>query len=351
MSKLREETPSLVESLAAETREGADSSANLAKRLARFSGAKERALEMRDYIARSVEQTTRAQRVAAQMRECGSYLLFRHYTEVDRVRLAAMHSCKHHLLCPFCAIRRGAKMLARYVERFQIVQAEHPELLPYMVTLTVKNGPDLAERYSHLHRSVKHLGKSRHRYRGTAPEICKAAGAVWSYEFKRGAGSGLWHPHMHGVWLCTAPLDAQKLSSEWHSTTGDSFIVDAHAMYGEPVDAFAEVFKYAVKFADLPLADNWAAAQTLKAKRLIRSSGLLWGVAVPETLTDDELLEGSPYVELFYRFIRGMGYVNSDGEIHRAAYRASLERPYGHVAPGAIKLSGGMGAEAPHEGP
>jgi len=346
-----EETPSLVSSLAAETREGADSSANLGKRLARFAGAKERALAMRDYISLSIEQSKRTQRIASQMHECGSYLLFRHYTDADRVRLAAMHSCKHHLLCPFCAIRRGAKMLARYVERFQIVQGEHPELIPYMVTLTVKNGPDLAERYSHLHRAVKRLGKDRHRYRGIAPEIAKAAGAVWSYEFKRGDRSGLWHPHTHAVWLCTSPLDVPKLSAEWHEITGDSFIVEAHRMYGEPLDAFAEVFKYAVKFADLPLADNWAAADTLKRKRLIRSSGLLWGVEVPETLTDDEILEGSPYVELLYRFVRGLGYALTDRAGYRAAYFAALNRDRGQLPPGAHKWSGGMGAEAPHEGP
>jgi len=304
---------------------------------------------MRDYISREIQQTPRTQRIASQLHECGSYLLFRHYTESDRVRLAAMYSCRQHLLCPFCAIRRGAKMLARYVERFAIVHAENPQLMPYMVTLTVKNGADLAERYAHLHNAVKRLGKERHRGRGF--EIEKAAATVSSYEFKRGSGSGLWHPHMHGVWLCTSPLDAAKLSAEWKEITGDSHVVEFHTMYGEPIDAFAEVFKYAVKFSDLPPADNWDAAQTLRAKRLIRSTGLLWGVQVPDELTDDELLEGSAYVELFYRFMRGVGYVSEDGEMHRYRYTAQVNRAPGELPPGTIQEYRGHGGEAPHTSP
>lgn len=325
-----EESPSLA-SLAAETREGADTSANLPARLARFSGAKHRALEMRDYIALALEQTPRIRRVAARLNDCGSYLLFRHYTEEDRVRLHAAYFCRQHLLCPFCAIRRGSKMLSRYLARFTQVHGELPELKAYMVTLTVKNGPDLAERFAHLARSVKLLGKYRHLGRGH--EISKAAGTVSSYEFKRGKNSNQWHPHMHAVWLCTDRLDGEKLSAEWKNITGDSHVIDVHPMYGEPIDAFCEVFKYAVKFADLPLADNWAAAQTLREKRLIHSTGVLYGVEVPDELTDDETLAGSTYTELFFRFMRSLGYVSEDGEMHRARHSAQMQRSHGQAAP------------------
>ena len=41
-----------------------------------------------------------------------------------------------------------------------------------------------------------------------------------------------------------------------------------------------EVFKYAVKFSDLSLDDNWHAAQLLKGKRLLNSFGLFRGVEV-----------------------------------------------------------------------
>lgn len=65
-----------------------------------------------------------------------------------------------------------------------------------------------------------------------------------------------------------------------------------------------EVFKYAVKFSDQPVADTWHAFQTLKGKRLLGSAGCFRGVEVPEELTD-EPLDDLPYVELFYRYLHG----------------------------------------------
>ena len=138
-------------------------------------------------------------------------------------------------------------MQVKYAEKVQHLLTENPHLIPWMVTFTVKNGADLGERYAHLHKSVKAMNKNRTRG-DRGHEIMKAAGSVWSYEFKRGSGSGMWHPHMHAVWLCTSPLDVEKLSKEWHHITGDSYIIEAHPMYGDPVEAFCEVFKYAVKF-------------------------------------------------------------------------------------------------------
>lgn len=306
--------PRPVEGLAAETERGSDSKAHLPRRLERYGKAKERAMSMRDFIAQQLPQLQENQRLAHELHHCGSYLVFRHYLESDRVRLHAFRSCRVHLLCPFCAIRRGAKMLTRYLERVQAVQVSNAALRPHMVTLTVKDGADLHERYQHLHRSLKRFHKRRHLGRGSQAE--KIAGAVWSYEFKRGRGSGQWHPHLHAVWMCPegSPPDAGALSREWHEITGDSFIVETHPLYGDPVDAFAEVFKYAVKFGDLPLADNWHGYEVLRGRRLVASSGVLWGVQIPDDLTDDEdaALFSEEFIELCYRFLRGRGYALCD---------------------------------------
>lgn len=324
--------PRSVDSLAAETERGSDSSANLPKRLERYARAKERALAMRDFIAglgRVVDEdgvlhditdevsAREHERLEHELRECGSYLVFRHYFESERMRLHGMRSCRLHLLCPFCAIRRGAKMLNRYLERVELVRGERAELVPHMLTLTVRDGPDLHERYEHLHKSVKRFHKRRFVGRGSEAE--KMLGGVWSYEFKRGSGSGLWHPHMHAVWLCDPafPPAPGALAAEWKHITGDSFIVETHPLYGELVEAFAEVFKYAIKFGDLPLADNWDGYKVLKRRRLIGSAGLLWGVEVPEDLTDDGI-EHELFEEWFYRFARGAGYLRV-GNIEEAA--------------------------------
>ncbi|MDK4667222.1 hypothetical protein QG060_10115, partial [Kingella kingae] len=131
-------------------------------------------------------------------------------------------------------------------------------------------------------------------------------------EVKRGQGSGLWHPHVHMIWLCEDVPDKFRLSQEWHNITGDSYIVDVREFYGETiVEGFLEVFKYALKFSDMALPDNWQAFETLKGKRLVDNFGLFRGVVVPEDLTDGEL-EDEPYLMMLYKFFRGSGYSFSD---------------------------------------
>lgn len=133
--------PLSVESLAAETEQGADGASGLPAKLARYSEARQKALQMQSFAAKAGHV-----KEAKKLADCANYLLFRHYYTVDKVRLHAASFCKKHLLCPMCAIRRGAKMLKAYLQRYEAVIAQEPQLRPYLVTLTVKNGPDLAER-------------------------------------------------------------------------------------------------------------------------------------------------------------------------------------------------------------
>src|SRR5665213_1307230 len=283
--------PRSVESLAAETERGFDSKPNLPSRLIRYAAAKERACAMRDFISRDRSGDKSAQqentRLAHELHHCGSYLVFREYLESKSVRLHAMRSCRLHLLCPLCAIRRGAKLVSGYLERVEFVSQERSRFLQ-MLTLTVRDGDVLHERFSHLRSSLKRLFKRRHLVRGS--EMEKIAGAVWAYEVKRGSGSGVWHPH----------------------------VLDCHDVYGQVADAFCEVFKYSLKFGDLSLVDNFDAYKLLRRRRLIGSCGALWGVDVPEDLTDDPIFS-EQYVEHLYRFARELGYVDVDtGECFHA---------------------------------
>jgi hypothetical protein len=79
----------------------------------------------------------------------------------------------------------------------------------------------------------------------------------------------------------------ERLSGSGTEITGDSFMVDVRPIVGDPAEGFMEVFKYAVKFSDQPVADTWHAFQTLKGKRLLGSAGCFRGVEVPEELTDE----------------------------------------------------------------
>jgi len=277
----------------------------LPKRVDRYGKAKNGALDVADYMA----QVPKHQKMAKTVRECGDYLVFRHYFTIDRVRLHGASLCRKHLLCPLCAIRRGAKSLKAYLDRWEVIHVQRPQLRPFLVTLTVKDGPDLEERFKHLHKAQRELWMRKHRGRVASP-LAGVEGAVWSYEVKRGSGSGQWHPHLHMIALAEHAPDQDELRAEWSNITGDSFMCDVRPISQEdPASGFVEVFKYAVKFSDQPPADTVHAWETLAGKRLIGSAGAFRGVEVPEDLLDDpEGLEGLPWIALFYRYLRGAGY-------------------------------------------
>jgi hypothetical protein len=281
----------------------------LPKRVERYGKAKNRALDVAEYIDQvAASQQPVLRSLAERLATCGDYLVFRHYFTVDKVRLHGAALCMKHLLCPLCAIRRGAKGLKAYLDRWEVIRAQKPALRPFLVTLTVKDGSDLRERFRHLQDSQRELWKRRVRKRGSV--LDDVEGAVWSYEVKRGSGSGKWHPHLHMIALAEVAPDARELAEEWKWITKDSHVVDVRPIeQADPVAGFLEVFKYAVKFSDQEPEDTLHCYLTLKGKRLIGSAGCFINVQIPEDLTDDDQdLDDLPFATLFYRYLKGAGY-------------------------------------------
>jgi len=282
---------------------GAHEARLLGERIARYGVAHARSQAMLEHLREAPSHASI--KTAAGLATCGNYLHFREYFTVGKVRLHSASFCRQHLVCPLCAIRRGAKALGAYLIRWQVLQQDRPDLRPYLLTLTVKNGDDLEERQAHLSKSLRKLLTHRRHFNGGIPrapwtELCKAEGAVYTLELTN-KGKG-WHPHCHMIVLATSQPSQTALSAEWHKITGDSMVVDCRPILGDPVEGFMEVFKYAVKFSDLTLADNWHAAQILKGKRLLNSLGLFRGVDIPESMLD-EPLDGLPYLDRFYRYL------------------------------------------------
>ena len=118
--------------------------------------------------------------------------------------------------------------------------------------------------------------------------------------------TGEWHPHIHMFALVDQWIDQQEFSEYWHSLTGDSMVVDVRRARKEKGHGYskaaAEVCKYALKFGDLSVEKTWEAFKVLKGKRLTGSFGLLWGVKIPDTMTDDMPSEDLPYLEMLYKF-------------------------------------------------
>ncbi len=307
MSRPKKENPLTAEFLAESADQGASGVAALPNRLSRYGGAHQRALLMADY-AESINELSMSHKLTA----CGHWLLFRHYYKQDEVRLHAASLCRKHLLCPLCAIRRGQKALEAYLARVEHVQAQKTALKAFHVICTVKDGADLMERFNHLRGVMRRMTQARRDHlkapdKNRHVEFAKAVGGVHSIEVKRGKGSGLWHPHVHMIWLCHEAPDQAELRKEWEAWAGDSWsckVVPFHSQ-DDLIGGFQEVFKYALKFSEMAPADNWEAFEKLSGHRLVDSFGCLRGVVISDEL--DEPMEGEEFEEMLYRWM-GTGY-------------------------------------------
>jgi hypothetical protein len=304
--------PLTPESLAAEG-VGDSGTDAIEHRLARYGTAKARNREMAGYLCQRAEERPNGpyRRLSTALYECASWLEFHRYLDTGNTKLARVCTCKKHLLCPVCAIRRGGKTLRRYMQRAEALAPKHDF---HMLTLTVKNGDDLGERYRHLKSSLRKL---RQRAQDGYGPLSHVEGMVWSYEFTRGP-DGSWHPHIHAI--CAAPKGSPRiaygkessLAAQWQRITGDSFIVHSAPIAGDDlVGGFCEVLKYALKFSGLDLASNLHAFEVLQGKRLVQSGGCFFGLELPEDdpLTDDP--EDGPYEVLFYRY-GANGYMRTE---------------------------------------
>lgn len=335
--EIRKETknPLLSEILADDATEGHS------KRLSRYAAAKARQLQVVDYIVQQnvISDKPLLVKEHKALDECGGFLVFRHYYQLEKYRLLAGCTCKKHLLCALCAIRRAAKCVAVFSEKINHVTLgqEYDTLL---ITLTVKNGSDLAERYNHLQKSFQKLLQKRKDALKTKPTqetlLKHVSGAIYSYEVTI-SDNGEYHPHMHmialvpkGIFTYQERIIKKKavrvavdlwacLVQDWQDITGDSKIVDVRKIENEEdqISALVETFKYALKFSEMDVETQVACYLVLKSRRMIGSMGALFGVKLPDNLNDELLPGEEKYVDLVYQYSGlNFGYqLTTQGEV------------------------------------
>ena len=134
-------------------------------RITRFGLLKHRSKLQEQYLWTQVdftaegenEESNKALKAATKLKGCGQFLLFHNYYTIDQIKLEKFHVCGQHLLCPMCAGIRAARSMNRYLKRINELMRQNPRLKPVLITLTVKNGESLDERYNHLTRSFRAL--------------------------------------------------------------------------------------------------------------------------------------------------------------------------------------------------
>ena len=116
---------------------------------------------MANYIKTEDVSNNENRKLVKKLGDCASYLVFKHYYTENRVILHGMKTCRQQLLCPFCALRRAAKHVRAYWDKVATVKAENPDLQLYFVTLTVKDGESLQERFNHLVKAERRYKRQR----------------------------------------------------------------------------------------------------------------------------------------------------------------------------------------------
>lgn len=297
------------------------------RRVMSLGAHKRRTRAMLDFLKEQHHQLNESQ--ITRYTHCHNYLLFRHYPVLQKTKLHDARHCDIHLLCPMCATRRGAKQVMKYDKKCQTLVSANPQLRLYYAVLTIKNTENLEEGFEHLETSMRLLvkrrrealsylnGKSKNSAYTVNSIFANVSAGAYSFEFKRGKNSDLWHPHVNLLLLTEKPLSARKLSAEWEQVTKDSHVVYCKKTR-DSKQSFVEIFKYALKFSEMEFADNYHAWEILRKRRLCGSFGDFRGLDVSDI--DDEVDEASlqEFIELFYRF-NGYRYALSEREASKIA--------------------------------
>jgi len=164
--------------------------------------------------------------------------------------------------------------------------------IPMMLTLTVRDGPNLVERLDFLIRSWRAMTHEHRQGRRKYKE--RMCGGFRTIEVKLGKGSGQWHPHIHAMYLAppkSFEKDFEWLQSVWKSVTNGNGSVEVHQVKDRGsgiLKAVCEVVKYCFAIdkatlgytsdpqRDLKIFEElyWG----IKGRRMFQTWGLLRGI-------------------------------------------------------------------------
>jgi hypothetical protein len=251
-------------------------------------------------------------KLASQVAGCGSWLHIREWELSGESRLRNANFCKRFLICPCCAARRASKLCTAYENKIAVVQDMNPGLIPVMITLTIRNGPDLAERLRHLKESWTRMMAAKRKGASASGrheliEFNKVLGSIRAIEVTWNKKAQEWHPHIHVFALVTEYINPFHLSAEWQRFTGDSMIVDVRKCKNGIRAGLTEVLKYVSKPSELSPELLFELYESAKGSRFVDPQGCLRGVPEPCIDSDDDEGLHGPFRD-FIALWRGFGY-------------------------------------------
>jgi len=242
---------------------------------------------------------------AERIRSCGRLAVYVCATGCGAAHGRSAYHCRDRL-CPYCAVLRGHQLADGVLPLVAAMAG------PLFLTLTVRNGPDLAERGRHLRRAFEKLRRRKiwrdHIVGGIAIEEVTHNGATW-------------HPHLHLVIDSDlpAPVLQAQIKAVWAALTGDSFIIDVRHLTGDDLAAAVrEACKYTAKLASI-VHDPALVAEFMSYaahRRMVVPFGSCYGSAALD-VADSE----TPVAEVVSIPAQPCPSCGSVGTLHRALGR------------------------------
>lgn len=290
--------------------------------------SKARTKKLLDYVDKIPDEKMKSSKltpnVIKSVHDCGSWLEFRNYFEVDKTKLHNANFCKKDKLCPACANRRASLQRDKV---FKYIQ-QNPELSKkhwYYIVLPVKHNKkeDFDIVFNRAKDGLKSLRKSinNSKSRNTQESFfSNFNGLFYAFEVTKTYENG-WNNHINllccsdedikGIYKYTFK-DGKKayqhkgIMQDWAKYTDNKSYM--HSI--NKVDTsnpenlkknLYEIFKYTMKFQELENKDLLEAYDKTFNKRLMGAFGSLYGINTKVNLNEAEVL-GTKYLEIIYRF-------------------------------------------------
>jgi hypothetical protein len=256
----------------------------------------------------SIGENPLSPQTSSRVHNCGSWLYFRNYEEIDQNTLKKANFCNKDKLCPACASRRANKQVEKVLGQL----SSNPSIMDgywYYIVLPVRHSADesLGVVFERLQKGLKGISKALRNVRnGQGTENYFAQnfdGIMYSIEETRTENG--WNVHANLMCRSATPLKGlikkpkqHKRVSYWHPDMVETWqqltgsinvsispicVTDQQALF----ENLHEIFKYSLKFQDLSPDDMLIAYRTLYGRRLLGTMGTLRGLKTDVELNGD----------------------------------------------------------------
>lgn len=265
------------------------------------------------------------------LKDCGSYLLFRDYYRISKVKLHTANFCGIDKLCPFCASRRAYKQQTK-IEQYLDTNKDLLSRNWFYIVLPVKHEIDetLETVFNRLRTGLKKIRfaiNNNKSSKGKTSFFSQFDGLFYSIETTYSQNG--WNVHVNILACSSVPFDydlvqkidkngkkslhSLELSLEWEKYTGSYIHNISRLDFQTPEDIrknLLEIFKYSVKFSELKSEYLYDFYSFTQSKRLLGAMGCFYGLKL-DVLLKGDFEPDTEFIEYLYQRFNDKDFIYS----------------------------------------